>query len=62
MEILMEQKYYWVNYLYNGEHHNTCTTIHPFAFVYKTEYILLDWKRITAEDFNLWEDLHPAIC
>ncbi len=60
MELIMEQKYYWISYLYHGDPHDTCTIIHPFIFVEKTEYSLLNWKRITAEDFNLWESSHPV--
>lgn len=55
----MEQKYYWILYYDNKNYKNICSTIHPFNFIYKTEYILLEWKRITAEEFNLWENLYP---
>lgn len=51
--------YYWLSYKYLDTIWNICTIIHPFKYIQdKPEFELINWKIITAEDFNLFEELN----
>lgn len=58
-------KYYWILYKTKDITGNTTSSIHPMEWMLKanrlvedtetfSEYILLDWKEITKEEYDLW--------
>lgn len=53
-----EVKYYWICYNYLDELWDICTTTHPFVYVHNSEFKLINWKRITAEDYIEYENIH----
>ena len=44
-------KYYWILYM---THEDYVIDVHPFTL----KQGLLNWKEITVEEYNLWQELH----
>jgi len=56
-------KYYWILYTRIGERQYTEGVLdeHPFMYQARTGMGILtihNWKRITVEEYNLWQELH----
>jgi hypothetical protein len=56
------KKYWWMHYsiIKDGElvgEAQVVTDIHPFSAM-KTTYLLRSWQLISAEEYNLWNDLN----
>lgn len=62
-------KYYWVLYSEKTHPYTACTSMHPFQFIHElntrcneilaeTYYHLENWKLITVEEYNLYQELN----
>jgi len=56
------KKYWWILYIYTEEGQtkvqHTCTDRHPFQWASDHEKAIVNWRGVSAEEYNLWEQLN----